>query len=305
MLKFIIKRLLLMIPVVLGIVLIVFTIMYVTPGDTARLILGEKASEESVEVLREELGLNDPFIEQYVDYVKSLFTGNLGKSYATNIPVLETISQRFPNTVMLALSGMILSVLVGMTLGVISAVKQYSIFDNVSMVFAMLATSIPGFWLGLMLLLLFSLKLGWFPSSGYDSISAMVLPAITLATVSGAVIIRMTRSSMLEVIQQDYVRTARAKGAKEGRVIIGHALKNAIIPVITVVGVNFGSLLGGAVVTETVFGIPGLGTAIVTAIRMKDNPLVLGGVVYIAIAFSLVNLLVDIIYMFIDPRLRD
>lgn len=183
--------------------------------------------------------------------------------------------------------------------------KRYSILDNISMIFAMLATAIPAFWLGMMLIIAFSLNLKWFPSSGFDTFRQMVLPTITLAAVNAAVIIRMTRSSMLEVVRQDYIRTAWAKGADQKRVVLGHALKNSIIPVITVIGINFGSLLGGAVVTETVFGIPGLGTAMVNAIRMKDNPLVLGSVVYIAIVFSLVNLAVDIIYALIDPRLRE
>ena len=305
MLKFVLKRILMLIPVILGIVLIVFTIMYLTPGDPARLILGEKAPQEQVDVLRDQMGLNDPFVVQFARYVGNMLRWDFGRSYATNIPVAETIAERFPKTAELALAGMFLSVLIGMPIGILSAVKRYSILDNISMIFAMLATAIPAFWLGMMLIIAFSLNLKWFPSSGFDTFRQMVLPTITLAAVNAAVIIRMTRSSMLEVVRQDYIRTAWAKGADQKRVVLGHALKNSIIPVITVIGINFGSLLGGAVVTETVFGIPGLGTAMVNAIRMKDNPLVLGSVVYLAIVFSLVNLAVDIIYALIDPRLRE
>jgi len=302
--KFTIKRILMMIPVILGIIFIVFTIMALAPGDPARLILGEKASQEQVNTLREQMGLNDPFFVRYARYTINIFKGDFGRSYITNVPVHEIIFARFPNTAKLAVSGMFLSVLIGMPIGILSAIKQYTIVDAASMIFALLATSIPGFWLGLMLIIVFSLNLRWFPSFGFIGIKYMVLPSITLATVNAALIIRLTRSSMLEVIKQDYIRTARAKGATERRVIFRHALKNSLLPVITVIGVNFGTLLGGAVVTETVFGIPGLGTAIVNAIRMRDNPVILASVVFIAVALSMVNLFVDIMYTFIDPRLR-
>lgn len=305
MLKLIIKRILMLIPVVLCIILIVFTIMEFTPGDPARLILGEKATQEQVGVLREQMGLNEPFFVRYVNYIVDIAHGDFGRSYLSNVPVNEIISARFPNTLKLATMGMLLSVIIGMPIGILSAVKQYTVIDSASIIFALLGASIPTFWLAMMLMIIFSLNLNWFPSSGFTTIRHMILPSITLAFYSAAVIMRMTRSSMLEVIRQDFIRTARAKGASEKRVIMRHALKNSIIPVITVVGVNFGLLLGGAVVTETVFAIPGLGPAMVAAIRTKDNPIVLASVILIAVAFSIINLCVDILYAFIDPRLRN
>lgn len=305
MLKYIAKRLVLMIPVVIGIICIVFTIMYMTPGDPARMILGDKASQEQVEILREEMGLNDPYAVQFGRYVKQAAMGDFGRSYTNNIPVMETVRQRFPNTVLLAFCGMVLSVLIGVPIGILAAVRQNTVIDTFSVLFAMLAASIPTFWMALLLIIAFSLHLGWFPSSGLNGISSLVLPSFALAIAYSPIMIRMTRSSMLEVVRQDYIRTARAKGANEKRVIMKHALKNALPPIITVIGLNFGGLLGGAVVTETIFSIPGIGIAMVNAIRYKDTPIVMGGVIVIAIAFSLVNLLVDIICVFINPRLRE
>lgn len=305
MLKYIVKRLILMIPVVIGIVCIVFTIMYLSPGDPARMILGDRATQEQVEVLREEMGLNDPYIVQFGRYVKDAASGDFGRSYTNNIPVMETISQRFPNTVLLAVCGMILSVLIGVPIGILAAIKQDTVIDTFSVIFSMLAASIPTFWMALLLIIVFSLNLGWFPSSGLNDISGLVLPSFALAIAYTPVMIRMTRSSVLEVIRQDYIRTARAKGANSKRILMKHALKNALPPIITVIGLNFGGLLGGAVVTETIFSIPGIGIAMVNAIRYKDMPIVMGGVIVIAIAFSLVNLVVDLICVFINPRLRE
>lgn len=305
MLKYIVKRLILMIPVVIGIVCIVFTIMYLSPGDPARMILGDRATQEQVEVLREEMGLNDPYIVQFGRYVKDAASGDFGRSYTNNIPVMETISQRFPNTVLLAVCGMILSVLIGVPIGILAAIKQDTVIDTFSVIFSMLAASIPTFWMALLLIIVFFLNLGWFPSSGLNGISGLVLPSFALAIAYTPVMIRMTRSSVLEVIRQDYIRTARAKGANSKRILMKHALKNALPPIITVIGLNFGGLLGGAVVTETIFSIPGIGIAMVNAIRYKDMPIVMGGVIVIAIAFSLVNLVVDLICVFINPRLRE
>ena len=305
MLKYIVKRLILMIPVVIGIVCIVFTIMYLSPGDPARMILGDRATQEQVEVLREEMGLNDPYIVQFGRYVKDAASGDFGRSYTNNIPVMETISQRFPNTVLLAVCGMILSVLIGVPIGILAAIKQDTVIDTFSVIFSMLAASIPTFWMALLLIIVFSLNLGWFPSSGLNGISGLVLPSFALAIAYTPVMIRMTRSSVLEVIRQDYIRTARAKGANSKRILMKHALKNALPPIITVIGLNFGGLLGGAVVTETIFSIPGIGIAMVNAIRYKDMPIVMGGVIVIAIAVSLVNLVVDLICVFINPRLRE
>ena len=304
MLKYIVKRLLYLIPVILGIVLIVFTIMYLSPGDPAKMILGDRAPQEQVDALRHEMGLDLPFLQQFFNYVKNICRGDFGTSYQLRLPVWDILKTRFPLTLELATLTMLFAVLVGMPVGILSAVKQYSVLDGFSVVFALLMASIPAFWLGLLLMLLFSLNLGWLPSSGYGGIKWLILPAVTLGCINCATIMRMTRSSMLEVVRQDFVRTARAKGAGENRVIFRHALKNALIPVITVVGNAFGGCLGGAVVTETVFALPGMGTQIVTAIRQKDNPVVLASVILIAVAFSLVNLVVDILYTYVDPRIR-
>ena len=305
MLKYISKRIIYLIPVLIGIVFLVFTIMYFSPGDPAKLILGDRAPEEQVAALRHELGLDLPYYQQLFNYIKNDIHGDFGNSYQLRMPVWDIIKLRFPLTLQLTTFTMLIAVLIGVPVGILSAVKQYSVIDAFSVIFALLMASIPAFWLGMLLMLLFSLNLGWLPSSGYEGVKWLILPSITLGFINCATIMRMTRSSMLEVVRQDFIRTARAKGATEKRVVFRHALKNAIIPVITVVGTAFGSSLGGAVVTETVFGLPGMGTQIITAIRQKDNPVVLASVIVIALAFSLVNLIVDILYTYVDPRIRD
>ena len=305
MLKYISKRIIYLIPVLIGIVFLVFTIMYFSPGDPAKLILGDRAPEEQVAALRHELGLDLPYYQQLFNYIKNTIHGDFGNSYQLRMPVWDIIKLRFPLTLQLTTFTMLIAVLIGVPVGILSAVKQYSVIDAFSVIFALLMASIPAFWLGMLLMLLFSLNLGWLPSSGYEGVKWLILPSITLGFINCATIMRMTRSSMLEVVRQDFIRTARAKGATEKRVVFRHALKNAIIPVITVVGTAFGSSLGGAVVTETVFGLPGMGTQIITAIRQKDNPVVLASVIVIALAFSLVNLIVDILYTYVDPRIRD
>lgn len=305
MLKYISKRIIYLIPVLIGIVFLVFTIMYFSPGDPAKLILGDRAPEEQVAALRHELGLDLPYYQQLFNYIKNAIHGDFGNSYQLRMPVWDIIKLRFPLTLQLTTFTMLIAVLIGVPVGILSAVKQYSVIDAFSVIFALLMASIPAFWLGMLLMLLFSLNLGWLPSSGYEGVKWLILPSITLGFINCATIMRMTRSSMLEVVRQDFIRTARAKGATEKRVVFRHALKNAIIPVITVVGTAFGSNLGGALVTETVFGLPGMGTQIITAIRQKDNPVVLASVIVIALAFSLVNLIVDILYTYVDPRIRD
>ena len=302
--KYVLKRILLLIPVLLGVSLLVFAIMSLTPGDPAQLILGENAPKEAVLKLREEMGLNDPFFMQYFRFVKNAIMGDFGRSYTTGREVFGEIFARFPNTLILAVIGIIISVCIGIPIGIISATRQYSFLDSFSMVIALLGVSMPVFWLGLMLILTFSVKLGWLPSGGFDGLKSISLPAVTLGVGSAAIITRMTRSSMLEVIRQDYIRTARAKGVAEKVVINKHALKNALIPIITVVGLQFGHLLGGAVLTESVYSWPGVGRLMVDAIRQKDTPTVLAAVVFLAAAFSVVNLLVDILYAYVDPRIK-
>lgn len=294
-----------LIPVMLGVSFIVFTMMYFTEGDPAKIMLGEQAAEKDIIALRQELGLDDPFLIQYGRYVKNaVIHQDLGRSYLTGRPVINEITARFPNTLKLAGLGVLIAVAIGVPVGIISATRQYSIFDNVAMMIALIGVSMPNFWQGILLILLFSIRLEWLPSSGFSTWKHMILPAITLGTSSAAIITRMTRSSMLEVIRQDYIRTARAKGLKESAVINHHALKNALIPVITVIGLQFGFLLGGAVLTETVFSISGLGRLMVEAIQRRDYMVVQGSVLFIAITFSVVNLGVDILYAYVDPRIK-
>lgn len=302
--KYIFKRILLLIPVLLGVSFLVFSIMSFTPGDPAQLILGESAPKAAVEALREEMGLNDPFLMQYGKFILNAVQGDFGRSYTSGREVFGEIFQRFPNTLILAIIGVVIAILIGIPVGIISATKQYSIVDSTSMIAALLGVAMPNFWLGLMLILFFSVGLGWLPSGGFGGWKSLILPSITLGTGAAAIITRMTRSSMLEVIRQDYIRTARAKGVSEKKVINRHALKNALIPVITVVGLQFGYLLGGAVLTETVYSWPGVGRMMVEAIRSKDTPIVLAAVLFLATTFSVVNLFVDILYGFVDPRVK-
>ncbi len=304
MFKYISKRLLMMIPVLIGVAFIIFTIMDFTPGDPARLILGEYAAQEDIDALREEMGLNENFFVRFGTYVKGAVTGDFGKSYRNNLPVSNEVGSRLPTTLKLTFLGMTLAVFIGIPIGVLSAVKQYTIIDNVTLIAALLLTSIPGFWLGLMMILFFSLRLDLLPATGIDSMKHFIMPSITLAAGTMATLIRMTRSTMLEVIRQDYIRTAKAKGGNEKRIIFIHALRNALLPVITLVGVNFGILLGGAVVIEAVFAIPGLGTLMIGAVRAKDTPVLIATVTCIALIGGLITLIVDILYIFIDPRIK-
>ncbi len=305
MYRYILKRLLMMIPVLLGVSFVVFCMMYFTPGDPARIILGEAATQEDVDRKREELGLNDPFIVQYGNYLKNaVLHGDLGTSYATGQPVTTEILNRFPTTMLLAALSILLSVAIGIPVGIIAATKQYSAFDHAGTILSLVGVSMPNFWQGLMLILLFSVTWGLLPASGFYGPSYWILPAVTVGTSSAAMIMRMTRSSMLEVVRQDYIRTARAKGQTERVVILRHALANALIPIITVVGLQFGGLLGGAVLTESVFAIPGIGKLMVDSIKQKNYPMVQGGVLFIAIVFSFINLLVDLLYAYVDPRIK-
>ena len=302
MLKYIGKRLLLMLPVLLGISFILFTIMDFTPGDPARMILGEYASQEEVDALREEMGLNENFFVRYGKYVADAVTGDFGESYRSSTPVVEEIAARFPATLKIAVLAMFIAVLIGIPVGIISAVKQYSFADILSTVAALAFTSIPAFWLGLLLIMFFSVQLKLLPAVGSDTWKHMLMPSVSLAAAQMATIIRMTRSTMLEVIRQDYIRTAKAKGAPQKRVIFHHAIKNALLPVITTVGLSMGNLLGGALIIENVFGISGLGTLMVNSVKSKDTPMLIGSVMFAAVIAGLVNLVVDVLYTYIDPR---
>ncbi len=305
MLKYIVKRLIYMIPTLIGVTLIVFLIVSLMPGDPAKMILGDNAPPEAILELREELGLNKPLHIRYLDYMSDLLRGDMGESFATGKSVSEEIASRFPVTAELALFSILFSVGIGIPVGVVSAVKQYSLLDSVTVILTLLFASVPTFWLGLMLMLVFGLRLEWFPTSGInEGIRSYILPALSMATISLSMIARMTRSTMLEAIRQDYIRTARAKGATERIVVWHHAIKNALIPVITVAGTEIGFLLGGAVAIESIFALPGLGTFLVDAVKRQDIPVIMGTVIYMAAIFAVVNLVVDIIYSFVDPRIK-
>jgi len=303
--RYILKRILLMVPVLLGVILVVFIMNHISPGNPARILAGENASEEAVAALTEELGLNDPLYIQFFNYVKGIVTKfDLGTSYQTKRPVIDELMDRFPTTAKLALLSICISAVVGISLGIISAVKQNTIIDHLSTGFALLGVSMPAFWAGMMLILVFAIYLKWLPVSGIDGWKNWIMPAFTSSMVGMATITRMTRSSMLDVICQDYIVTARAKGLSEQVIVVKHALKNALIPIITVLGIQLGTMLGGAVLTESVFSIPGLGKFMVDSIKNRDYPVVQGGVLLLAIVFSLVNLIVDIIYAYVDPRIK-
>ena len=303
MLKFTLKRLLYLILVLIGVSFLVCLLLYMTPGDPVRMMLGESSTPEAQAELRAELGLDDPFLVQYGRYMANIvFHQDLGTSYSTGRPVLESILQVFPNTVTLATASIVIAIVLGTFLGIISAVKQNSLLDNAVMVLALIGTSAPIFWIGILMILLFSVQLNWLPPSGFGSFKQLIMPAVALGMQSTAVVARMTRSSMLEVIRQDYVKTARAKGQKEFVVIMRHVFRNALIPVITVVGLQFGTLLGGAMLTEIVFSIPGVGRLMIEAIKQRDFPIVQGSVLFVAACFSLVNLAVDLLYAVVDPK---
>ena len=301
--KFVGKRVLAIIPILLGATFIVYFIMYLAPSD-ATAMLAPDASEAERYELAEQLGLNDPFIVQYGRFVFNLLRGDLGTSYKSGAPVMSELVQRVPYTIALALAASAITVMVAIPLGMLAAIKQNSLFDSVSMAFCLIGVSMPAFWVGLLLLLLFSVKLGVLPVSGAGSLKHLILPAMTQSVAGMAAIGRVTRSSMLEVIRQDYIRTARSKGILERTVIIRHAMKNAMLPTITAAGLQIGNLLCGGVITESVFSWPGVGRLLVTSITWRDTPCVLGCVVFFVVSISIVNLLVDVLYGFVDPRIK-
>lgn len=315
MFTYIIRRLLQTIPVLIGVTILVFSLMHLIPGDPAQIMAGESAPKEQVENIRERLGLNEPLPVQYGKYVTNLLQGDLGSSVRSGRAVTKEIGGRFWVTVELAFYSTILSIFLGLIAGIISAVRQYSFADVSIMVVALFGLSMPNFWMGLMLIQWFAIGIdlpswipfldntAWFKPSGWGSFNQVFLPVITLGTGGAAIIARMTRSSMLDVIDEDYIRTARAKGAKERAVIYRHALKNALIPVVTVVGLQFGGLLGGTVLTETVFAINGMGTLIIDSIQARDFPIVQGTILVVSFLFVFVNLIVDISYNFLNKRI--
>jgi peptide/nickel transport system permease protein len=331
MLTFIIRRILIVIPTLLGVTIIIFLMLRITPGDPAELLLGERATPAALEAMREYLGLNEPLYVQYGMFIKRVAKFDLGETIWTREKVSREIRQRFPATIELALVAMVISCFFGIILGIISATKQYSWFDYFSMVTSLFGVSMPVFWLGLMLMLIFSLTLGWLPMSGRigvgtdieiitnfyvldavlardwqafkDTLRHLTLPAVALSTIPLAIIARMTRSSMLEVLRQDYIKTAKAKGLSQAKIVLKHALRNGLIPVITVVGLQFGILMGGAILTETVFAWPGVGKWLFDGVVKRDYMVIQGGTMLVATTFVIVNLIVDVLYAVINPRI--
>jgi peptide/nickel transport system permease protein len=297
-------RLLWIVPVVLGVSVIVFSIMKLVPGDVAQVIAGTDGTAEDVALIRQSLGLDRPVYEQYLTFLGSMLQGDFGRSAVTKRPVAEEIASRVGPTAELAVAAFVVSILVGLPAGVVSATSRYSIWDTLATLVSLIGVSMPVFWLGLMLMLLFSVTLGWLPSSGAGTPAQLVLPAIALGSASTAIIARQTRSGMLEVLGQDYVRTARAKGLTERVVLLRHALKNALIPTITVAGLQVGYLMGGAVLAETVFARPGLGRLLVDSIARRDIPVVQTTIMLLSVTFVLVNLIVDLLYVKLDPRIQ-
>ncbi|MDR0238854.1 MAG: ABC transporter permease [Deltaproteobacteria bacterium] len=305
MIEYIIRRLIALIPIILVLTLVVFSILHMTPGDATVIILGSEYTEELGAALRKELGLDQPMLVQYAKYVFKLLQGDFGMSYVTRAPVMDQLSVRLVNTFWIVICAMVLCVSLGIPIGILAATRPNSVFSQSMMVVSLMGVSMPIFWLGLLLILLFSVYLGWLPSSGMDQgFLSLILPAVTLGFNYMANIMRTTRSSMLEAIRQDYIRTARAKGVTEHAVIYDHALGNALMPTITIIGLNVGMLLGGVVLTETVFSIPGTGRLLVEAINQRDTPCVLGALVVMAFCVAISNLIVDLIYAYIDPRVR-
>ena len=305
MYRYIIKRLLMLIPVLLAVSFVIFFIMEMAPGDPAYVIAGEHADEETIAKVREEYGLNDPLPVRYFNYMKGLLTGDMGTSYISKKDVFETYMQRFPATAKLALAAIAVAIVISLVLGVYSAINQNTWKDNLAVLASLIGLSMPQFWLGLLLIIAFALNLRWVPSGGdHFNLASLILPAITIGTNNAALMTRTTRSSMLDVIRQEYLNTARAKGVSEKRVILKHALRNALIPIITVAGVQFAYIMGGAVLVETVFAWPGIGRLTIDSINMRDLPMVTGCVIITTMIVCIVQLLVDIIYAYVDPRIK-
>ena len=304
MIRYILKRLVLMIPTILLTSLLIFWAMSLTGGDQVMTILPENATVEQQEALREEMGLNDPFFVQYFNYVKGIVRGDMGESYVTRMDVFQTFMNRLPMTLALGGTALIFSVIISIPLGIWTALNQNSWKDTAGMVFALFGVSMPNFWLGLMLVLLFSLTLGWLPSGGSGGVRYLILPALTVGLGLAALITRTTRSSMLDVLRQDYMTTAKAKGASHRRVIYRHGLRNAMIPIVTAVGMQFSYVMTGSALAEKVFSWPGIGLLVADSITKRDTPMVTGAIILCCILMALINLAVDIIYAYCDPRIK-
>jgi ABC-type dipeptide/oligopeptide/nickel transport system permease component len=302
MLSFLARRVLLAIPTLIGVLVVVFALLYVAPGDPVMEMVGERADSATIARLRQELKLDEPLPTQFAHYAGGVLRGDLGRSYITNRPIVSDIRERFPRTLQLAASAMLLAAVVGITIGVLAAARPNGWFDRLSLALAYLGISFPVYWVGLILILFVAVGLRWLPPSGYGGIEYLILPALALGSRSIAFLARMTRSAMLEVLGSDYVRTARAKGLRRSVVIARHAFRNALIPVITVLGLDFGYYLTGSILTETIFSWPGLGRYVVNAISRRDLPAIQGTVLFLSVVFVLVNLITDLVYAAADPR---
>lgn len=307
MLRYVTGRLLGLLPVLLGVTVLVFVMLRIAPGDPLIALLGEESqgiSRQALEEMRQQYGLDANPVSQYFTFLGGVVQGDLGTSVRTKQPVVREIASRLPATLLLAGAGITISLVLGLTLGILAAVYRRTVVDYLAIVVALAGVSVPVFWSGLILMLVFALQLGWLPASGSGTWRHLVLPATAIGFASSAIVARVTRSSMIEVLRADYVRTARAKGVGERRVNLRHALRNAMLPIITVIGLQFGGLLGGSVLTETVFAWPGIGRLVVDSIRAQDAPLVQGTVLFIAVVFIVINLLVDLSYALLNPRIR-
>ena len=304
MATYLIKRVLQTIPVILGVIVFTFILMYVVPGDPVLSMVGERYDEATIQKLRQDLRLDDPLLKQFGHYVGNLFKGDLGNSFITMRPVADDLMEKLPFTLLLAAAAMAVSIVVGLAVGIISSLKPNSLLDRGTMLLALTGISAPVFWVGLLLILIIGVNLRWLPPIGYGGVEYLILPAITLGTRSAAFLARITRATMLDVLQQDYIRTARAKGLPEWKVVLKHAFPNTLIPIITIIGVDFGSYLSGAVLTESIFGWPGIGRFALDAILKRDFPVIQGTVLFAAMMFILANLIVDLLYGVVDPKVR-
>lgn len=304
MIQYIIKRLMQAVPVVLGVIVITFILMYLIPGDPVISMVGERYSEETIERLREEMHLDDPMIVQFFRYLGNVLQGDLGKSFITEKPVTVLIMEKFPNTMILAIAAMSFAILLGLSAGILSSLRPRSLIDRGIMILTLGGISAPVFWVGLMLILIVGVNLQWLPATGYGGIEYIILPALTLGLRSAAYLARLTRATMLDVLNQDYIRTARSKGIPQWKIVLKHAFPNTLIPVITVIGADFGSYLSGAVLTESIFGWPGIGRLALDAILKRDFPVIQGTVLLMALVFVLINVIVDLLYGVVDPRIR-
>jgi peptide/nickel transport system permease protein len=303
MMKYLLSRILLFLPAFLGAVTLIFFLIHLIPGDPVEVMLGETASPADKEALRQELGLDQPLLVQYLRFLSGLASGDLGDSLSQQGRVMDLILRRLPATLELTLAAMGIALIIALPLGIVAAVKRQTWMDHTSLLFSLLGLSIPNFWLGPLLIIVFSIELGWFPVSGRGGLGHLILPSITLGTAMAAVLTRITRSSLLEVIQEDYIKTARGKGLSEWSVWLKHALRNSLLSVITIVGLQFGSLLAGAIITETIFTWPGLGRLTIHAIQTRDYPLAQGCIMLISVSYLVVNLATDLLYKFADPRI--